>query len=211
MLHSGAVVSAGKPVNESSKVFLMLHGRGADAESILSLARHLSAKDAALLAPQANNRTWYPYSFMAPLSQNEPWLSSALDVVENLLKGIIVQGIPPENCYFVGFSQGACLALEFVARHAARYGGVFAFSGGLIGDNIYRDHYTGDFKGTPIFIGASDPDAHIPIERVYATTNILKSMHASVSEKVYPNMGHTITPAEIDDANQWIFNQQLRG
>ncbi|MBD0288156.1 MAG: dienelactone hydrolase family protein, partial [Flavisolibacter sp.] len=118
----------------------------------------------------------------------------------------LAAGIAKENIYFLGFSQGACLTLEFVTRHADRYGGVVAFTGGLIGDKIYPDNYKGDFAGTPVFIGSSNPDPHVPVERVYATTNILKSMHAVVEEKIYNNMGHTIVQDEIDIANQFVFN-----
>ncbi|HEY9561609.1 MAG TPA: dienelactone hydrolase family protein, partial [Anseongella sp.] len=110
-----------------------------------------------------------------------------------------------EQIYFSGFSQGACLALEFVARHAVRYGGVAAFSGGLIGDRIYAENYKGDFGDTPIFIGSSDPDPHVPVERVRATTRVLQGMNAYVVEKIYPDTGHTITPDEIDQANKTVF------
>ncbi|WP_315820370.1 alpha/beta hydrolase [Paraflavitalea speifideaquila] len=185
----------------------MIHGRGGTAENIHSLAQHLHLQDYALLAPQATDNTWYPYSFMAPLQQNEPYLSSALSVVQDLVNDLIAQGFTEKQLYFLGFSQGACLTLEFVARNASRYGGVVAFTGGLIGDRIYKDHYTGDFKNTPIFIGTSDPDMHVPVERVYATSNILRDMNANVTEKVYPNMGHTITQDEIDQANTLIFNK----
>ena len=158
-----------------------------------------------MLATQATNDTWYPYSFLAPPSQNEPWLSSALQLVKELVDDILAKGVPAKNIYFTGFSQGACLTLEFVTRNANRYGGVVAFTGGLIGDKIYRENYKGDFQNTPVFIGSSNPDPHIPIERVYATTNILKSMNADVTEKIYANMGHTINQDEINQANKLIF------
>ncbi len=171
-MHQKNIVTAGKELSATSKVMIMLHGRGGSAEDILSLSSHLNVKDFTLLAPQAINNTWYPYSFLAPPSQNEPWLSSALVLLKELLEDIISKSIPTENIYFCGFSQGACLTLEFVTRNANKYGGVVAFTGALIGDKIYSENYKGDFSGTPVFIGTSNPDPHIPVERVYATTNI---------------------------------------
>jgi phospholipase/carboxylesterase len=199
-------MTGGKDITEATKVLVMIHGRGGSAQDILSLSSHLEISDFALLAPQATNSTWYPYSFMAPPAQNEPWLSSALDLLRGVVNEIMSNGITKENIYFLGFSQGACLTLEFVTRNADKYGGVVAFTGGLIGDKIYPENYKGDFNGTPVFIGTSNPDPHVPVERVYATSNILKNMNASVTEKVYNNMGHTINQDEINLANSLIFN-----
>jgi phospholipase/carboxylesterase len=204
-MHTKQIITAGKKITEAKKILIMIHGRGGTAENILSLAEHLDVKDYALVAPQATNNTWYPYSFIAPIQQNEPWLTSALSILSDVVNGYIAQGFTEKQIYFLGFSQGACLTLEFVTRNAARYGGVVAFTGGLIGDKIYREHYSGDFGGTPVFIGSSDPDMHVPVERVYATSNILKEMNADVTEKIYPNMGHTITQDEIHLANTQIF------
>jgi phospholipase/carboxylesterase len=204
-IHPKNIVAAGKKLQDAKKVLIMIHGRGGSAEDILSLSNHLQVKDFALLAPQANNNSWYPYSFMAPTSQNEPWLSSALSLLKEIVDDVIAKGITEENIFFTGFSQGACLTLEFVARNAIKFGGVAAFTGGLIGDRIHTENYKGDFKNTPIFIGSSDPDPHVPAVRVYATTNILKGMHANVTEKIYENMGHTITQDEIDLANELVF------
>ena len=158
-----------------------------------------------MIAPQATNSTWYPYSFMAPQQQNEPWLSSALFLLKEVVNDINVRGIPSEKIYFLGISQGACLTQEYVARNARRFGGVVAFTGGLIGEKIHNENYPGDFNGTPIFIGSSNPDTHVPVERVYATTNILKKMNAMVTEKIYENMGHTINADEIQLANESVF------
>lgn len=207
-MHQKNTITTGKELSATGKVLIMLHGRGGSADDILSLSSHLNVKDFSLLAPQATNNSWYPYSFLAPLSQNEPWLSSALGLLKELLDDFYKKGIASESIYFAGFSQGACLTLEFVARNAAKYGGVAAFTGGLIGDKIYSENYKGDFEGTPVFIGTSNPDPHVPVERVYATTNILKGMNANVTEKVYNNMGHTINQDEIDNANALIFNMQ---
>jgi len=197
---------AGQPLGTATKALILLHGRGSSAADILSLATHLRVDDFALLAPQAPANSWYPHSFLVPPAQNEPYLSAALAAVGQAVEEALGQGITPENLYFGGFSQGACLTLEYVARHAARYGGVVAFTGGLIGDRVYLDNYAGDFAGTPIFIGTSDPDFHVPVERVRASTALLSSLGAAVTEKVYPNLGHTISREEIDLANSLIFN-----
>lgn len=204
-MHQKNITHKGKPLTPQTRVLILLHGRGGSAEDILSLSTYLNVADYALLAPQATNNTWYPYSFLAPPAQNEPWLSSALSLLKEIVTDLHQQGIANEQIYFAGFSQGACLTLEFAARNAARYGGIAAFTGGLIGDKIYGENYSGDFNNTPIFIGSADPDPHIPVERIYASTNILKSMHADVTEKVYSNMGHTIIQDEIDQANSRIF------
>ena len=205
-IHTKNIVTAGKDLKDAAKALIMIHGRGGSAEDILSLANHLEVNNFALLAPQATNNSWYPYSFMAPPSQNEPWLSAALTLLKETLDETMAQGIARENIYFLGFSQGACLTLEFVIRNASKFGGVVAFTGGLIGDEIYPANYQGNFDHTPVFIGSSNPDPHVPVERVYATTNILKGMHADVTQKIYEKMGHTINEEEISLANKLIFN-----
>jgi phospholipase/carboxylesterase len=207
-MHEKNIRTAGKELDSKNKVLILIHGRGGSAEDILTLASHLDVKDFTLLAPQAINHTWYPYSFLAPPVQNEPWLSSALALLNEMVQDLNNKGIPSEHIYFLGFSQGACLTLEFVTRHATKYGGVVAFTGGLIGDKIYPENYKGDFQQTPVFIGTSNPDPHVPVERVYATENILNSMGATVTAKVYNNMGHTINQDEIDNANRQVFNAQ---
>ena len=204
-MHTKKIITAGKPLKEASKALIMIHGRGASAEDILSLSEYLNVKEFALIAPQATNNTWYPFSFLVSPSQNEPWLSSALLMLTEVVTDLNNANIPTEHIYFVGFSQGACLTLEFVTRNAKKYGGVAAFTGGLIGDKIYRENYKGDFENTPVFIGTSDPDPHVPVERVHATADIMKSMHASVTAKVYDNMGHTINNDEIQNANNIVF------
>jgi phospholipase/carboxylesterase len=206
-MHQKKIITAGKKLGEASKVLIMIHGRGGTAEDILSLSSSLHVKDFALLAPQATNNTWYPYSFLALPANNEPWLSSALSLLKEIVSDIESKGIKKEKIYFLGFSQGACLTLEFVARDATKYGGIVAFTGGLIGDKIYPENYTGDFSGTPIFIGSSNPDPHVPVERVKATVTVLRGMNAVVTEKIYPGMGHTINQDEIDKANSIVFNE----
>lgn len=204
-MHEKKIIAAGKKAKEAKKALIMVHGRGGSAEDILSLASYLHVKDYALVAPQATNHTWYPYSFLAPPKENEPWLSSALSILKSTVDELVKEGIKQEHIFFAGFSQGACLMLEFITRHANKYGGAVAFTGGLIGDKIYRENYKGDFANMPVFIGTSDPDPHVPVVRVHATENILKDMHAAVTVKVYKNMGHTISEDEINMANKLVF------
>lgn len=204
-MHSKNIITAGKDISEAKKVLVLLHGRGANAQDILSLADHFPVGDFSLFAPQATNNSWYPYSFLAPPAQNEPWLSSAIEILSDLLEEIKSKGIASENIYFGGFSQGACLAAEFVTRNAARFGGIILFTGGLIGDKIYAENYKGDFAGTPVFIGTGNPDAHVPVERVNQTAEIMKKMNAEVTVKVYDNKPHSISQDEIEFANKLIF------
>lgn len=204
-MHKKEILTAGKKPEEARKALILLHGRGASAEDILGLAQHLSVEDFALLAPQATNYTWYPYSFLVPAAQNEPWLSSALDVLDQVVSDVTKGGIAYESIFFTGFSQGACLTLEYVTRNARKWGGIAAFTGGLIGDTVNRENYKGDFQGTAVFIGSGDPDPHIPLKRVHETTKVLQSMHAAVMERIYPGMGHTISGDEIALANEWVF------
>lgn len=204
-MHKNNIQTAGKPLKEADKALIMIHGRGADARDILGLASHFKVAEYALLAPEATNNTWYPYSFMAKPEENEPWLSSALGLVKDTVDEITKQGITAENIYFLGFSQGACLTLEFVTRHAQKFGGVAAFTGGLIGDKINLENYSGDFNGTPIFIGTGNPDPHVPIERVHESVHILKEMNAKVYLQVHEGRPHTISPDEVEEANRVIF------
>lgn len=204
-MHTKNIITGGKNISEAKKVLILLHGRGGNAQQILSLADNLNTEDFALFAPQATNNTWYPYSFLAPPSQNEPWLSSALEILHQLLEDIKSKGIASENIYFGGFSQGACLTAEFVTRNADKFGGIVLFTGGLIGDKIYSENYHGNFDGTPVFIGSGNPDAHVPVERVKETQKIMESMNAKVSVAIYDNRPHTISQDEIEKANQLVF------
>jgi len=206
-MHTKDIRTGGVELERAQRALILLHGRGAPAEDILGLASHLSVNDFALLAPQAANYTWYPYSFLAPVEQNEPWLSSAIELLAKLVDDINKAGIPDDRIYFTGFSQGACVALEFPTRNARRWGGIAAFTGGLIGDSIDRDRYRGQFSQTPIFIGSSDPDMHVPVARVQESTALLTEMGANVREVIYPDIGHTIIQEELDEANRWVFNQ----
>ncbi|MCD0465097.1 alpha/beta hydrolase [Flavobacterium sp. ENC] len=202
------IITAGVPLAEAKKALIMIHGRGAGAHDILSVAKYLNVEGFALIAPQAENRTWYPYSFLVPLEENEPSFSKSLDTIHQVVVAVQQNGIEKENIYFLGFSQGACLALEFTARNAAKYGGVVAFTGGLIGDKVYEEHYKGNFENTPVFIGTSDPDFHVPVERVNASEALFEKLGASVTKKIYPDMGHTISQDEIDLANELVFSKK---
>jgi predicted esterase len=177
---------------------ILLHGRGASAEDILGLAHELQLNDIAYLAPRAAGRTWYPYSFLAPIAQNEPGITSALGVISRLIEDARANGVDARHIAILGFSQGACLTLEYAARHAARYAGVFGLSGGLIGPPGTVHDYAGSLDGTPVFLGCSDVDAHIPLERVRESADVFRRMHANVDERIYEGMGHTVNKDEID-------------
>jgi len=192
------VLHAGVPLEQAEGVMIMVHGRGASADDILSLADELQQPHFAYLAPQAAGNTWYPHRFLAPLESNEPYLSSALAKIASLLALVQLAGIPLERTILLGFSQGACLASEYVARNAQRYGGVAVLSGGLIGPDGTRRDYPGTLGGTPIFLGCSDVDFHIPKERVRHSAEVLKRLGANVTERLYPQMGHTINQDELD-------------
>jgi len=191
------VLHGGASLDNARLVAVLIHGRGASAEDILSLAAEFSVDDVAYLAPQAANRTWYPYSFLAPLAQNEPFLTSALGVVADLVRTLGEKGIGSERVAILGFSQGACLTLEFAARNPHRYAAIVGLSGGLIGPPGTPRVYSGSLEHTPVFLGCSDVDAHIPVERVRETTAVLRTMKALVDERIYRGMGHTVNADEI--------------
>jgi phospholipase/carboxylesterase len=196
--HQGQpVLVAGEPIDRAQAAMVMIHGRGATAESILELALELKQPGFIYLAPQAAGNTWYPNSFLAPIASNEPGLSSGLAVIANVLAQLAEAAIPLERTMILGFSQGACLSLEFVARNAKRYGGVVGLSGGLIGpDDTPRD-YAGSLADTPIFLGCSDIDPHVPKERVESSAEVLRNLGGDVTTRLYPRMGHTVNRDEI--------------
>jgi len=191
------ILQSGEPLENARAAMVMIHGRGASAESILMLAEEFKQPDFAYLAPQAADGTWYPNRFLAPIASNEPWLSSALAVVGSVVGQIIATGIPAERIMLLGFSQGACLALEYAARNARRYGGVIGLSGGLIGAEDEPRHDNGDFAGAPVFLGCSDVDFHIPKERVEHAAKILQALGGNVTMRLYPNMDHTVNHDEV--------------
>ena len=195
---SARVLAAGTPLGQATAAMILVHGRGASAEDILSLGRELGRPDLAYLAPQAEGYSWYPYSFLAPMERNEPGLSNGLALLGHLVERLGAEGIPPERTVLLGFSQGACLTLEYAARNARRFGGVAGLSGGLIGPPGTPRDYPGSFDGTPVFLGCSDRDPHIPLERVKETTEVLTRMGAQVTERIYPAMGHTVNEDELE-------------
>ncbi len=192
------VLAAGRDIADAAAAMILIHGRGATAESMLQLARELRRDDFAYLAPQAAGYTWYPQSFLAALELNEPFLGSALALVGSVVDDVLRGGMASERVVLLGFSQGACLTTEFAARHARRYGGIVALTGGLIGpDDTPRD-YGGSLDGTPVFLGSSDPDFHVPVARVDETERVLARMGAHVTKRIYPGMGHTVNEDELD-------------
>jgi predicted esterase len=198
------VFTVGKPVHEASAAMILLHGRGAPAQSMFWLAQELAHPQFTYLAPQAQGNTWYPRSFLHPLESNEPWLSSALAAVGAVVAQLTQDGIPTSRIVLVGFSQGACLASEYVARNATRYGGLIVFSGGLIGPDSTPRDYPGSLHGTPVFLGCSDSDIHVPLARVQETTDVLEQLGAVVTERIYPQMAHTVIPDEIEHARRIV-------
>lgn len=189
---------AGVPPEDAEAAVVMVHGRGATAQSILAMSSDIGVEDVVYVAPQAAARTWYPNSFLAPVERNEPGRSSGLGVVAAILDDLQDAGIPAEQTVVMGFSQGGCLATEFAARNPQRYGGVAALSGGLIGSEIAEDDYEGDMDGTPVFLGCSDRDPHIPEERVHETRRVFESLGCEVDERIYEGMGHTVNDDELD-------------
>ena len=209
--HAGQpVLRQGPSPSEARLSVILLHGRGDSAEGILGLAQSLESSDVAYLAPQAAGYTWYPYSFLAPLEENEPHLSSALRVVGGLVNGLGRQGIPPERIVIMGFSQGACLSLESAARHARKYAGIAALSGALIGPPDTPRDYHGSFDGMPVFLGCSDVDAHIPLERVEESADVFSRLGATVDKRIYPGMGHTISADELTAVNALLTRRPVR-
>lgn len=199
------VIEKGLPLGQAKKAVIMIHGRGATADSILSLSSYLNLTDYAIFAPQANGNTWYPFGFMASDEGNRVSLEASLGIVKELFDKIIKSGILPENIFLIGFSQGACLSLEFAARNAQKLGGVAAFTGGLIGEKLQHQNYQGDFQSTPIFIGSSDRDFHVPASRINESAELLQKMGADVTVKLFDDPEHTIRTEEIQLANKKIF------
>jgi phospholipase/carboxylesterase len=190
-------LTAGVPLDRARTAMVLLHGRGGTAEDILTLADALAAPDLAYLAPQAPGNTWYPLSFLAPLEQNEPALTGALATVGAVVAAAVEGGVPAERVVLVGFSQGGCLGLEYAARNARRWGGVAGLSAALIGPSGSPSNYRGSLAGTPVFLGCSDVDGHIPLWRVRESAEVLRGLGAEVTERIYPGMGHLISADEI--------------
>jgi predicted esterase len=204
-IHQGQrVYRAGVALEKARAAVILIHGRGASAEDILTLVPAFDQPDLAYLAPQATGFTWYPNSFLAPLESNEPYLSSALQLINELVVQLEAAGLAPQQIVIGGFSQGACLASEYVARHARRYGGLLAFSGGIIGPPGTPREYPGSLEGMPLFLGCSDVDPHIPLARVEETAAVFTALRGLVTKRIYPRMGHTINQDEVDHAKQLL-------
>jgi predicted esterase len=203
--HQGQpVYTSGAPLEDAKAAMVMVHGRGGTAESILALVDAIDTPGFAYLAPQASGNTWYPNSFLAPIPTNEPGISSGLQLIDRIIQSVESAGIEANRIMILGFSQGACLSLEYAARHARRFGGVCGLSGGLIGpDDTPRD-YAGTFSGTPIFLGCSDVDPHIPKKRVEETAAVLQRMKADVTMRIYPGMGHLVNDDEVAEVKRMM-------
>ena len=196
--HQGQpLLREGTKLDKARAAVLMLHGRGSSAEDILTLIPQFQIPGFAFVAPQAAGGTWYPNSFLVPLVRNEPYLSSALQAVDAALEHLEAHAIPPEYVILMGFSQGACLALEFAARNARKFGGIAGLSGGLIGDDQTPRDYPGSFANTPVFLGCSDVDPHVPKARVELSAEVFQRMDADVTMRLFPGMAHTINEDEV--------------
>jgi phospholipase/carboxylesterase len=203
--HTGEIIfTAGRQFEEADSAMIMLHGRGATAQSILQLSGEFKNDKMTFIAPQADGMVWYPYRFIEEREVNEPGISSGLKLIEELIKKVNERGIPVEKIFLLGFSQGACLALDYAARNPQKYGGIFGLSGGLIGARIEKSDYSGDLRRTKLFLGCSEDDFHIPEERVDQTAKIFKHLNADVTEKIYPDLGHTVNQDEINFVNKVI-------
>ena len=187
-----------------AKVLVLIHGRGDTSEKILKVFERLNLPDFACVAPQAEGNAWYPKGFMAPMSENQPFLDNGLALVKELHGYLTDAGVKAENLYFAGFSQGACLAVDYAARNAQQYGGIVAFSGGLIGDTLEKDRYAGDFADTPIYLGASKTDSRVPASRIDESEQWLNAMNAKVDKRYFEDNDHTIRNEEIDIARRLI-------
>lgn len=203
-MHNYEIITSGQSPEKASKALILLHGRGGTAYDIISLANAFCDDSFYIAAPQATNNSWYPYSFLAEENQNEPWLSSAVEIVHRLIEETS-KHIPKDRIYLMGFSQGACLTLEVAARFARKFGGVAAFTGGLIGSTIDEKKYKGNFDGTKIFIGNGDHDPHVPLIRSEQSKALIEKLGGDVTLKVYKGMDHTINEDEILTVKHMMF------
>jgi phospholipase/carboxylesterase len=205
--HQGqSLLTTGEALGSARAAMIMVHGRGATARGILGMAGEFDTEEVAYLAPQAQRSEWYPQSFLAPVEQNEPGRSSGLQAIDDALTEVTESGISAERTLIMGFSQGGCLATEYVARNPRRYGGLAALSGGLIGETIDPDDYEGDLEGMPAFFGCSDVDPHIPAERVHESARVFEKLGAGVEKRLYEGMGHTVNEDELQYVSGLIQN-----
>lgn len=203
--HGGQpVLHEGTPVDDAEAAVVLLHGRGATADSILGFREAFGGENVAYLAPEARGREWFPWSFTAPVKDNQPKMGSALRLVNDLYEYLREAGVPSERLGFVGFSQGACIAAEFVARNPREYGGVGVLSGGVVGHDVGFDDYDGSLEGTPVFVGCGDEDDQVPVERVHRTVGVFESLNGDVTERVYEGMDHTVNADEVEEVARII-------
>jgi predicted esterase len=204
------VLRTGPSPADARLTMICVHGRGASADDILGLTQEIASNDVACLAPQAAGNTWYPYSFLQPMEQNEPGLTSGLRKIGTLIKSLEAQGITRERIALLGFSQGACLSLEYAARNAARYAGLIGLSGGVVGPPGTPRAYSGSMQGTPVLLGCSDVDPHIPLERVHETADVFRALAATIDVRIYPRMGHLVNADEIAAARAILARLTMR-
>jgi len=204
-MHPEKIILNGVPAREAGKAIIMLHGRGGSSNSMLWLKESLNTEGFHIIIPQATGNEWYPFTFLSPPQQNEPWLSYSFQMLTGIIKEIKHQGIPESSVWFLGFSQGACLALEYASRNAGRFGGIIAFTGSLIGDRIYAENYGGDFEGTPVFMSSSEEDPRVPHDRFIKSAELINEMNADLTMYMYPGSSHHVSREEIDTVNEKYF------
>jgi len=198
-MHNYNIIEQGTKLQEAEKAIILLHGRGAPPEDILSLAEFFNTQNTYVAAPEANHYVWYPLSFLAPREQNQPWLDSALENISKLIRTIEEQ-IPTENIYLMGFSQGACLTSEIASANARKFGGIAVFTGGLIGTTVEKENYSGNFNGTKVYLSNGDNDPHIPLQRTEDTYKLMQNLGADITKEIFPGRPHTIQMEEIEKA-----------
>lgn len=208
MIHTHDLITHGSP-ESGTKAIILIHGRGGTPEDIMSLVGHFDSGQVWALAPRAPGNSWYPYSFLAPVQRNQPHLDLALSAVDGAISVALNAGFTHNQIYLTGFSQGACLTLEYAARHAVRYGGVIAFTGGLIGASLHTGNYQGDFAGTPIHISAGSEDPHVPLSRIKESVAILQKLNGQIHTEIYPDKPHSISMEEIASANKHVFGMDV--
>lgn len=198
------VVNGGAKIDDATTAMVFTHGRGASAQSMMMFAEEFEGDHIHYRAIQASNQTWYPRSFLAPKEMNQPGIKSGLQAIYDQISTLNASGIPTEKIILLGFSQGACLTTEFAARHPQRFGGIVGYSGGLIGEDVDPENYQGSLEQTPVFLGCSDRDPHIPRERVDLTEEVFETLGADVTKKIYVGMGHTVNKDEIEQVQNLI-------
>ncbi len=200
-MHSYRIVERGTHLNEAGKAIILIHGRGAPPDDIMSLADFFETDNTYVVAPEANHFVWYPLTFLAPREQNQPWLNSALENISRLINTIEEQ-IPAENIYLMGFSQGACLTAEIASANARKFGGIAVFTGGLIGATVEKENYSGNFNGTKVYLSNGDNDPHIPLQRTEDTYKLMQNLGADITKEIFPGRPHTIQMEEIEKVKE---------